>query len=34
MDPRLLRHYGGDISLANIAPRKRPRILARYGVTP
>ncbi len=34
MDRRLLRHYGGDVSLANIAPRKRPRILARYGATP
>jgi alkane 1-monooxygenase len=31
MDRRLLRHYEGDVSLANIAPRKRPRILARYG---
>ena len=34
MDRRLLAHYGGDVSLANIAPRKRPRILARYGATP
>ncbi len=33
MDRRLLAHYGGDVSLANIAPRKRPRILARYGTT-
>ncbi len=31
MDRRLLAHYEGDVSLANIAPRKRPRILARYG---
>jgi alkane 1-monooxygenase len=31
MDRRLLAHYGGDVSLANIAPRKRVRILARYG---
>lgn len=32
MDPRLLAHYGGDISQANIQPRKRERILARYGL--
>jgi alkane 1-monooxygenase len=31
MDWRLLVHYGGDVSLANIAPRKRTRIFARYG---
>jgi alkane 1-monooxygenase len=34
MDRRLLAHYGGDVSLANIVPRKRVRILARYGATP
>ena len=34
MDRRLLAHYEGDVSLANIAPRKRLRILARYGATP
>jgi alkane 1-monooxygenase len=34
MDRRLLAHYGGDVSLANIAPRKRKRVLARYGATP
>jgi alkane 1-monooxygenase len=25
-------HFGGDLSLANISPRKRDKILARYGV--
>jgi alkane 1-monooxygenase len=34
MDPRVLAHYGGDITLANIAPRKRDKILARYGAAP
>lgn len=32
MDSRLLAHYGGDISQANLQPRKRDRILARYGL--
>ena len=31
MDRRVLEHYGGDVSRANIHPRKRARILARYG---
>ena len=31
MDPRLLAHFDGDVSRANIQPRKRPRVLARYG---
>ncbi len=31
MDPRVLAHFEGDISRANIQPRKRGRILARYG---
>ncbi|WP_040750207.1 alkane 1-monooxygenase [Nocardia transvalensis] len=31
MDPRVLAHYGGDVSRANIAPRKRDRILAAHG---
>jgi alkane 1-monooxygenase len=31
MDPRLLEHYDGDLSRANIQPRARKRILARYG---
>ncbi|MEU1548159.1 alkane 1-monooxygenase [Nocardia sp. NPDC005745] len=33
MDDRVLAHYGGDITLANIQPRKRRRILAARGVT-
>ena len=32
MDPRVLAHFGGDVTLANISPRKRDRILAKYGV--
>ncbi|MFL5900795.1 MAG: alkane 1-monooxygenase [Solirubrobacterales bacterium] len=31
MDPRLLEHYEGDVTRANIQPRKAGRILARYG---
>jgi alkane 1-monooxygenase len=31
MDPRLVEHYGGDLTRANIQPRARRRILARYG---
>jgi alkane 1-monooxygenase len=31
MDPILLDHYEGDVTLANIQPRKREKILARYG---
>jgi alkane 1-monooxygenase len=31
MDPRVLSHYGGDVTKANILPRKQERILARYG---
>jgi alkane 1-monooxygenase len=34
MDRRLLAHYGGDVTRANISPRKRARILARHGATP
>jgi alkane 1-monooxygenase len=35
MDPRVLAHFGGDISRANLSPRKRDKILAEYagGVT-
>ncbi|BDT96153.1 alkane 1-monooxygenase [Nocardia sputorum] len=33
MDDRVLAHYGGDITLANIQPRKRGRILAARGAT-
>jgi alkane 1-monooxygenase len=32
MDARLLAHYDGDLTLANIAPRRRARLLARHGV--
>ena len=31
MDRRLLGHYSGDVTRANISPRLRTRILARYG---
>jgi alkane 1-monooxygenase len=31
MDGRLLAHYGGDVTRANIHPRARGRVLARYG---
>ena len=31
MDHRVLAHYDGDVTRANIAPRKRRRILAAYG---
>jgi alkane 1-monooxygenase len=34
MDRRLLKHYEWDVTRANIAPRKRSRVLARYGATP
>jgi alkane 1-monooxygenase len=30
MDQRVVDHFGGDVSLANINPRKRERYLARY----
>ena len=30
MDRRLMTHYGGDVSRANIHPRARGRVLARY----
>ena len=29
MDPRVLRHFDGDLTRANLSPRKRDRILAR-----
>ena len=31
MDKRVLAHFGGDISRANIQPARRARVLARYG---
>jgi len=30
MDPRVLAHFHGDLSMANLSPRKRDRILATY----
>ena len=33
MDPRVVNHFGGDVSLANISPRKRAACLERYGAT-
>src|SRR4051794_29635035 len=33
MDPRVVAHFGGDLTRANLQPRKRARILARYGLT-
>ena len=32
MDPRVLAHFGGDVTRANISPRRRERLLERYGV--
>ncbi|MBK5219487.1 MAG: alkane 1-monooxygenase [Thermoleophilia bacterium] len=34
MDPRLLDHFEGDLSRANIQPGKRRQLLARYGGEP
>ena len=31
MDHRVLEHYGGDITRVNVDPRRRAKILARYG---
>jgi alkane 1-monooxygenase len=31
MDPRVVEHYGGDVTRANIHPAKRERYLRRYG---
>jgi alkane 1-monooxygenase len=33
MDPRVIAHFGGDLTQANISPRKRERILAKHGLT-
>jgi alkane 1-monooxygenase len=30
MDPKLVAHYDGDLTLANIAPRRRKKIMAKY----
>jgi alkane 1-monooxygenase len=34
MDPRLLAHYDGDVTRANIHPPVRDRVLRRYGAAP
>jgi alkane 1-monooxygenase len=31
MDPKVLAHYEGDVTRANIHPRRRKQILAQYG---
>ncbi|MDR3417756.1 MAG: alkane 1-monooxygenase [Nevskia sp.] len=31
MDPKVIKHYGGNMSKINIAPRVRDRMLAKYG---
>jgi alkane 1-monooxygenase len=31
MDHRVLAHYGGDITRANVHPRRQQKLLARYG---
>ena len=33
MDPRVLAHYEGDVLRANIRPRRRRKVLARYAST-
>jgi alkane 1-monooxygenase len=33
MDKRVVAHYGGDLTRANIHPRKRAKVLAKYGAT-
>jgi alkane 1-monooxygenase len=34
MDPRVAKHYGGDLTLANLQPAKREKILAAAGQLP
>jgi alkane 1-monooxygenase len=34
MDPRVLAHFDGDVSRANLSPRKREKLLAKYGDPP
>jgi alkane 1-monooxygenase len=31
MDPKVVQHFGGDMSRANIKPSIRERVLAKYG---
>ncbi|MGJ9422546.1 fatty acid desaturase [Aeromicrobium sp. CF3.5] len=33
MDRRVVEHYDGDMTLANVMPRKREKVLARYSAT-
>jgi alkane 1-monooxygenase len=32
MDPRVIAHFGGDLSRANLSPRKRDSLLKQHGV--
>ena len=34
MDPRVLAHYGGDVTRANIRPSRRQQVLERYEPLP
>ncbi|GAA2133002.1 fatty acid desaturase [Nocardioides bigeumensis] len=34
MDPRVLRHFDGDVTRANLQPSKREELLARYAKSP
>ena len=34
MDPRVIAHFDGDLRRANVSPRKREKILAKYGDPP
>ncbi len=34
MDPRVLAHYGGDVTKANIHPARREQVLRRCGAAP
>jgi alkane 1-monooxygenase len=31
MDRRVLAHYAGDITLANVQPARRDKLIAKYG---
>ena len=31
MDPKVLEHYDGDITKANLDPQRRDELLAKYG---
>ena len=33
MDPRVVAHFGGDLTKANISPRKRAKLLKKYGLS-